>query len=434
MRRRLFPRAFDHHPTTPLRHVTLALRTLTRLALVLVALAPGFTGAQEAEGEAGSTARRIVAPPGTGLGLPFSPAIAAGDFLYLSGALGNQPGTTQMAEDLGAQTRQTLDNLQRVLTADGLTEGRVVFSETFVADSRWHGAVADNERRRPGAPTVDVARAAVTADLALPGAKLEIAKIAVREGVEIRAVHPDGWRRIPGTSSGVEAGDTLFLSTQLGADPATGEIVDGGIAPQTRRAMDNVGQVLKAAGLDYGDLARCRVYLADSRDYGAMNDAYGSFLGEEPPARATVRASLDHPDALIGIQCVAVRDPNRKVIRAPGTKPSGRPFSPAILAGGRLFLSGMVGRGADGYPDGVGPQTQVVLDRLEATLAAAGLGFHDVVSAAVFLSDVRYYGDMNAVYAKGVGSPAPARATVGSLLMTPKALVEIEMTAVVPTP
>ncbi|MEO1087831.1 MAG: RidA family protein, partial [Acidobacteriota bacterium] len=63
---------------------------------------------------------------------------------------------------------------------------------------------------------------------------------------------------------------------------------------------------------------------------------------------------------------------------------------------------------------------------------AAGLSFKDVVNATVYLTDIRHYAAMNAIYAKRVGQPAPARATVGTALMSPEALVEIQMTAVRP--
>ncbi len=142
-----------------------------------------------------------------------------------------------------------------------------------------------------------------------------------------------------------------------------------------------------------------------------------------------VPACLVNPILGIEIQCRGVKGAKREVVAADGHVASGRPFSPAIRAGDRLFLSGMVGRGPDGYPAGVEAQTRVALDRLAKTLAAAGLGFRDVEMASVFLTDIRHYAAMNAVYRQVVGSPPPARATVGAPLMSPDALVEIQMTA-----
>jgi 2-iminobutanoate/2-iminopropanoate deaminase len=130
------------------------------------------------------------------------------------------------------------------------------------------------------------------------------------------------------------------------------------------------------------------------------------------------------------IQCVAVKDPNRKVVVAEGATRSSSPFSPAIQVGNRLFLAGFVGRGPDGYAAGdVKAQTRQTLANLEATLAAAGMDLTNVVDATVYLSDIRYYQAMNEVYREIMPTPPPARATIGAQLMSPDALVEIMMLA-----
>ncbi len=373
--------------------------------------------------------RRVIAPPGTDLGLPFSPGILADDFLFLSGAIGNEPGTVNVAGDAAAQTRRTLQNLGAVLEAAGLGFSRVVEAHVFLADSRHFAAMDQVYREFLG--EAKPARATVEADVAIPGALTEIALVAARPGVEVRRISPAGWPAAAKSFSwGILAGDTLFTAGMVSSDPATGEAVAGDAAAQTRQVMRNVGRVLEAAGMGFGDLVSCGVYLADARDYAAMNEAYGeSFAGVAPPARATVRARLMGPGFSVEVQCRGVKGGGRKVVAPEGHVASGRPLSPAIEAGGRLFLSGMVGRGPDGYPAGVEAQTRLALDRLAATLAAAGLGFRDVEMANVFLTDIRHYAAMNAVYREVVGAPPPARATVGAPLMSPDALVEIQMTA-----
>ena len=121
----------------------------------------------------------------------------------------------------------------------------------------------------------------------------------------------------------------------------------------------------------------------------------------------------------------------RKVVAAPSLARSSSPYSPAIQAGGRLFVAGMVGRGADGYALGdAKAQTRQTLLNIEATLKAAGMDFDDIVSAMVYVSDIRYYQAMNEVYREMMPNPPPARATVGAQLMSPDALVEIMVTAV----
>jgi 2-iminobutanoate/2-iminopropanoate deaminase len=161
-----------------------------------------------------------------------------------------------------------------------------------------------------------------------------------------------------------------------------------------------------------------------------MNGAYKSFFHTAPPARATVRARLANPDLKVEVECVAVASAagERRVI-SPSATVGTAPFSPGILAGGRLYLSGMVGRGPEGWGSDAAQQTRITLERLRSTLAAAGMGFGDVENATVYLSDVRFYQEMNRVYREVVGADIPARATVGTQLMTPDALVEIRMVA-----
>ena len=371
---------------------------------------------------------RIIAPPGTDLGLPFSPGILSEDFLFLSGAIGNQPGTVKVSGDASAQTRQTLENLGAVLEAAGMDFSRAVEANVFLSDSRHFQAMGKVYAEYLGEALP--VRATVEADIAIPGALTEISMVAARPGVEIQRISPAGWPKTASAFSwGILAGDTLFTAGMVSTDPASGKRVTGDVTAQTQQVMKNIGAVLKAAGMDFDDVVSCGVYLADGRDYTAMNEAYGKYFSDAPPARATVRARLMGTDFSIEIQCRAVRGGDRKVIAAKGYKPSGRPLSPAIQAGDRLFLSGMVGRGPDGYPAGIEAQTRVTLDNLSSTLAAAGLTFRDIEMASVFLTDIRHYAAMNAVYAEVVGSPPPARATVGSVLMSPDALVEIQMTA-----
>lgn len=371
--------------------------------------------------------RKVISPPGTGLELPFSPGILSDDLLFLSGAIGNEPGTLTVRGDAATQTRRTLDNLGLVLEAAGMDFSRVVDANVFLSDSRHFAAMGEvyAEYLGEALPT----RATVEADVAVPGAVTEIALVAARPGVPVKRVSPAGWPQTARAFSwGILAGDTLFTAGLVSSDPATGQLVPGDLATQVKQTLKNVGAVLEAAGMSYDDLVACSVFLADPRDYAAMNEAYGSFFEKLPPARATVRARLMNPALSVEISCRATRA-ERRLVAPAGYVASGRPLSPAIMAGDRLFLSGMVGRGPDGYPAGVEAQTRVALGRLKATLDAAGLGFGDVEMANVFLTDIRHYSLMNEVYREIVGSPPPARATVGSPLMSPDALVEIQMTA-----
>ena len=107
-------------------------------------------------------------------------------------------------------------------------------------------------------------------------------------------------------SSALLAGPLLFISGQVPADPSTGRLVEGDIAVQTRRSLDNIGALLKAAGLDFSDVVRTTVFLADMNDFAAMNGAYSVYFAEPYPARSTVQAARLPRDARVEIDAIAL--------------------------------------------------------------------------------------------------------------------------------
>ena len=119
---------------------------------------------------------------------------------------------------------------------------------------------------------------------------------------------PDAPKAIGPYSQAVRAGQLLFVSGQVPLDPATGEIVGGDIAAQTRRVFENLGAVLKAAGRSFGDVVRTTVILADMNDFAAVNEVYGSYFSEPYPARATVQVARLPKDARVEIDLIASFD------------------------------------------------------------------------------------------------------------------------------
>jgi 2-iminobutanoate/2-iminopropanoate deaminase len=91
-------------------------------------------------------------------------------------------------------------------------------------------------------------------------------------------------------SQAVVAGEWLFASGQIPIDPATGEVIEGGIAEQTHRVMNNLAAVLHEAGLSLDRVVKTTVYLADMATFGEMNEVYAEHFGDHRPARATVQA------------------------------------------------------------------------------------------------------------------------------------------------
>jgi len=117
--------------------------------------------------------------------------------------------------------------------------------------------------------------------------------------------------RFPNTglpySPGILVGDTLYLSGQLGRDPATGMLVPGGIAAETRQALTNLREVLRAAGMDYGDVVSVTAFIADFADFPKFNEVYREIFATDPPARATVQVAGLNLGARVEIQMIAAR-------------------------------------------------------------------------------------------------------------------------------
>jgi 2-iminobutanoate/2-iminopropanoate deaminase len=107
-------------------------------------------------------------------------------------------------------------------------------------------------------------------------------------------------------SQAVKAGGLVFASGQIPTDPQTGQFVAGGIEEQTVQVLKNLAAVLEAAGSDLSRVVKTTVFLADMQEFAAMNDVYGKFFREQPPARATVEAARLPRDARVEIEAIAL--------------------------------------------------------------------------------------------------------------------------------
>ena len=108
-------------------------------------------------------------------------------------------------------------------------------------------------------------------------------------------------------SQAVTVGEFVFTSGQIPIDPKTGVFVEGGIAEQTEQVLRNLVEVLRAAGTSLEGVVKTTVFLADMNDFAAMNEVYGRYFSNEPPARSTVQAARLPRDARIEIDVIAVR-------------------------------------------------------------------------------------------------------------------------------
>jgi 2-iminobutanoate/2-iminopropanoate deaminase len=121
---------------------------------------------------------------------------------------------------------------------------------------------------------------------------------------------PSAPKAIGPYSQAVEArgARTLYLSGQVALDPATGELVPGGIEEQTARALENLRAVLQAAGAGFEHVVRCGIFLVDLADFAKVNAVYARVFPGEPPARSTVQVAALPRGARVEIDAVAVLD------------------------------------------------------------------------------------------------------------------------------
>jgi enamine deaminase RidA (YjgF/YER057c/UK114 family) len=234
-------------------------------------------------------------------------------------------------------------------------------------------------------------------------------------------------------SRAVRAGDFIYVAGALAIDDGR-PIAKSDIASQTRRVLDHISTVLKAAGSSMDRAASVHVYLKHASDFQAMNEAYRTYWPKDPPVRTTIQADLVVPEALVEISMVALAPGAERSVIHPSTwVPSTNPYSYGIKSGDTLFMAGLVSR--DGRDNSVvagdmATQTRTVMENAGAILGAAGMTHADVVSSRVYITDAGLFANMNTTYRSYFKSDPPARATVISPLMGPQYVVEITMVAV----
>lgn len=106
-------------------------------------------------------------------------------------------------------------------------------------------------------------------------------------------------------SQAVEINGTLYISGQIPIDPKSGKLVEGGIERQSEQVMKNIGSILEAAGYNFGDVVKSTCLLKNIEDFGKMNEIYGKYYSENPPARAAYAVKSLPLGALVEIETIA---------------------------------------------------------------------------------------------------------------------------------
>ena len=108
-------------------------------------------------------------------------------------------------------------------------------------------------------------------------------------------------------SQAIEVGCTLYISGQIPVDPSTGKIVEGGIKEQTEQVMKNIAAILEEAGYDFKDVVKSTCLLSDMDNFAGMNEVYGKYYSENPPARAAFAVKTLPLNVLVEIETIAVK-------------------------------------------------------------------------------------------------------------------------------
>ena len=118
---------------------------------------------------------------------------------------------------------------------------------------------------------------------------------------------PSGPKALGPYSMAAEANGFVFLAGQVALDPATGTKVEGDVVAQAERVLQNIGLLLSDVGLDYSDVVKAMVFLADIADFAAVNEVYAKYFSSEPPARSTFQAGALPGGYLVEIEVIAAR-------------------------------------------------------------------------------------------------------------------------------
>ena len=397
------------------------MRLLSTAALVITA---AFTLSAQGSSTTRATGKQVITQ-GPNRNLPFSSAVKAGGLIYVAGTISDQGG------DIKSQTKWCLEDIDRTLKAAGSSLQHAASINVYLKNQGDFAAM--NEVYRTFFKENPPARTTIVADLVVPEGLIEMSAVGIPAGAERVVIHPSDWIKSPNPYSyGIKSGDTLFLAGLISRNGKDNSIVEGDINVQVKTAFDNAGEILKAAGFAFSDVASVRNYISDPKSFQEMNKNYQMYFPKDPPARATVVAPLTGPQYLFETQIVAVKSRREAIITPAADGTPGKPnpnLSSAIKVDNRLFVSGILGNTADNKGDTTA-QTRELLARVGRTLKAAGFGWGHVVDGVVYITDVKNFAAMNAGYRTIFTKDFPARATVRTGLVAPDGLVEIMFTAV----
>ena len=341
-----------------------------------------------------------------------SPAIDAGDYVYVSGQGPLRPdGSTPT--NFADQVRQSLENTKTVVEAAGLGMDHVVYVQVYLDDMSHYEALDKAfaeffPKLPPARGVLGVAR--------LPEPSVQINAVAVRDLKGKQAVGLPNFRPNKAYSFGMLTHDRLFVSTMLGSDPATDK-VPANPAAQVDFALDRLKMVVEAAGLTLGNMVFVNPYLTSEIPMRIMNEHYARrFEFGNTPGRATIEVSSLPQGAHIAYTGVAVRDLTQRRAIRPKNMPPSPTASPCVFAGDTLYCSAKSGfiPGPNGgvFAASTADQVRQTMRNQLDNLEEAGMKFDQVVSTTIYLDDLSESAAFGKVYRKYFSGVLPAQTTV----------------------
>jgi enamine deaminase RidA (YjgF/YER057c/UK114 family) len=404
---------------------------ISRAAKILILMLGALSAALPVQAQPQGAAYKVIKVDGRNAGVASSEGILAGNTLYLVAQDGRN-GDGILPTSFPQEVKQSLDHTRDVLKASGMDMGNLVWVQVYVTSAKDIAAMNDvywkSSGANPPARTVLVVAA-------LPGGeKVQVNAIAVASSAKRQVITPAGWPhgRDP---AGIQVDDVLYVSAQSGADPLTGKL-PASYADEVKQSLDNVGAVLKAANMTMANVLWTNPYMASPKpeavtlpasgiiahngqeqapQTAVMNKIYAAtFEFGNTPGRGTIEVAELPAGARIVFTAIAGADLSmRKSIR-PKNMPPSPTASPGILYRDTYYMSGK-----SGFIPDQGIVTQDVELQLRQTmrnllddLQEADMDFSDVVSAIVYVRDIKDADRVQALYGKFFKGAFPARTTL----------------------
>jgi reactive intermediate/imine deaminase len=361
---------------------------------------------------------RAVVPPLLHSSRYSSPAVDAGDYVYISGQGPRRPDGS-LPTEFSQQFRQALDNVRAVVQAAGLNLENVVYTQVYLEDVGKY----DEMNRIFGEYFAKALPARAVLGVAkLPDGPVQVNAVAIRNLTDKRPIYPPDYKSNAAPAPGMLTHDRVFVSGMLGSDPQTGKVPQDAGA-QVDLALDHMQSVLKAAGLDLSHMVFVNPYLTTDIPNRVMNEHYARrFEFGNTPARATIEVTSLPGGAHIEYTGVAVRDLRQRQTVRPKNMPPSPTASPCVFAGDTLYCSAKDGfiPGPHGgvYATSTQHQLRQTMRNLLDNLEEAGMSFDQVVATNVYLDDLRDMSAFDEVYSQYFGPVPPSRTTIQQIAPT----------------